>query len=170
MFRQGQCLLPDRRHRVRVDLVAKRLDIGADLGITLLQGQATPGAIRQVDALHRQDEGGDLPSQPVWIGDVPDGRTRAVEPAVDRPPIGITFARLSHAQGLRDLDGKVRRELGKPPLLPLDHALHAGASWHADHHVLTEPVERVVGPGRRNRPDRQVRPLRELVFQQAMNL
>jgi hypothetical protein len=119
-----------------------------------------------VDLAQRAHERGEIDGRLIQIADLAVG-VLAGQPLAHRPAEGIALGRMPHRQLHRKRERQVRRELRQP--LRLLRRLPGGPpdARQPSGQLISEPIDVVIGPVRRDRIDRQTGPLREPPCEQA---
>ena len=170
---RGQGCLPDLCCCARVDAVRKRGDRGSGLGIVGRERPTAEEAVlpcrraaRRVDLVEGGEEGGEVVREELEVVDSLHSRGLALKPAVHRPRPREGGLRLAPRHGLGYPHGELRREDGQPAVLLVDLRDVPVGARQPNGELIAEPEGRVVPAVEFYPRDGQVRPLRELPFDQ----
>ncbi len=175
-FRSVPCrcverLLPRKESGLAVDPIAELCDRLSNLLVVFRQRPASTTRLAReragrVDPVQRGHERREIDGRPLNIVDRAVG-VLARQPLVHGPVERIALTRTPRCQRHRKSERQMRRELREPlrlrgrlPGRPADARQPGGQ-------LLTEPIDVVIGPVRRDRLDPQIRPLRELLDEQT---
>jgi hypothetical protein len=169
----GHGLVPGRGDRRHVDPGAEGGDRPPGQLITLLQRYATGDSrldrpVERLDCDHRADETGEIQGD---IDQIHLGiRVGSGQPWYDRPRPWVACARLSDRKRDRYRNGQVRCEQRQPMRVGLHLVHRPRCPRQPRYQLVAEAKQRIIGAVQGLRDDRQPRPLRELLGDQAAHL
>ena len=122
---------------------------------------------RGVDALQRRDESGEIDRELNRVGDPIRRCGLSGEPAIHGPRERIAAGRLSLRQRNGSGQGQLGAEPREPVPLHLECPARPGRARQPNDLVVTEAVDGIVGPPRRDLLNRGAGPLRKLLHEPA---